>query len=229
MVMELINTINIEGYEHCGARLYWMDTRKLEEADCFLEYYDKMSQERRRKIDACLLMQDKRLSLVAGILMDYGLSFYGLREKEQTVVFGKNGKPYLSRHPGLYFNLSYSKDLVIAVFAGVETGCDIAKVQEADLALAEKFFTPSEYKYIAGQPGRELCDQAFYRLWALKESFAKAVGEGMMIPLHLYEISILADGGVQIAQDVDQAVYGFREFDILGYCAAVCFREKRRQ
>ena len=128
MVMELINTINIEGYEHCGARLYWMDTRKLEEADCFLEYYDKMSQERRRKIDACLLMQDKRLSLGAGILMDYGLSFYGLREKEQTVVFGKNGKPYLSRHPGLYFNLSYSKDLVIAVFPGVETGCGIAKV-----------------------------------------------------------------------------------------------------
>lgn len=223
-MMELVNTIYIEEY---GASLYWMDTRGLEDKACFAEYYQVMSQQRRRKIDSYLLMQDKRLSLGAGMLMDYGLSFYGLHEQDETVAFGQNGKPFLPGHPRIHFNLSHSKDLAIAVFAGVEAGCDIEKVQEADLALAEKFFTPGEYKYIAGQPGREQRREAFYRLWTLKESFVKAVGEGMMIPLHLYEVSILPDGDIQIMQDVDQASYGFREFKIAEYCAAVCFRGRR--
>ena len=88
-----------------GEALYWLDTEELEDGIHFSECLKTMSKERQRKVESCLLMKDKKLSLGAGILMDRGLSAYGLREREAMVAYGEDGKPYLPRHPHIHFNL----------------------------------------------------------------------------------------------------------------------------
>lgn len=218
--------------EKSGAVLYWMDTRELEDEFYFSEYYKTMSYERQRKVDSYTFMKDKRLSLGAGILTDRGLSAYGLCGRDAAVSYGKNGKPYLLRYPHIHFNLSHSGSRALAVFAEMETGCDIERIQKADLALAERFFTPKEYAFIAEQKGRERQDEAFFRLWTLKESFLKAVGEGLMLSLDAFEITISPDGEIGVCRKTNEAralcpgEFAFREYRMGEYCAAVCLWEK---
>lgn len=207
------------------AALYWMDAQELNDSRCFSMCYQTVSGDRRRKVDSYLRMKDKKLSLAAGLLTDCGLSAYGLRERDVTLALEKNGKPYLPAYPQIHFNLSHSENMALAVFAGTETGCDIEKIQEADMALAEKFLHPGEYAYIARQPKGRSRDEAFYRIWTLKESFVKAVGAGMMLPFHFFEIRILPDGRIAVHQKVDRASYAFREYRFGRYHGAVCFRE----
>ncbi len=212
-----------------GVFLYWMDTGELEDEATFFEYYKAMSRERQRKLDSFLLRKDQRLSLGAGILMDQGLSAWGLRERETKVSYREKGKPYLPNYPQIHFNLSHSGSRALAVFAGVENGCDIEQVQKADLDLAEHFFTPGEYEFIAGQQGSTRRDEAFTRLWTLKESFLKAVGAGLALSLDAFEITISSEGKIVLckrskeAQVLAPGEFVFREYQLEGYCAAVCF------
>ena len=221
--------------ERSGAALYWMDTGELEDEISFSEYYKTMSRERQRKVDSCIFGKDKRLSLGAGILMDRGLSAYGLREREAVVSYGENGKPYLPRYPHIHFNLSHSGSRVLAVFAEVETGCDIEQIQKADLELAKRFFTRKEYAFIAGQQGSGRKDEMFFRLWTLKESFLKAVGAGLMLPLDAFEMAIEPEGKIAVCRKSDEAralcpgEFEFREYRLEEYCAAVCFWKRAVQ
>ena len=204
-----------------AARLYWMNTQKLEDEACFLKYYEILSPACRKRVDSCLQMKDKRLSLATGILLDRGLAAYGLCERNAVVVYGENGKPRLPQYPHIHFNLSHSGSRAMAVFADVETGCDIEQMQKANLKLAQKFFTPKEYAYIAEQEEGEQQDETFCRLWTLKESFIKAVGDGPVLPLNSFEMTI------RISQTVDRASYYFEEYRLEGYFAAACFRCER--
>ena len=180
-------------------------------------------------MDSCLFIKDKRLSLGAGILMDKGLAAYDLCEREAVVSYRKNGKPYLSGYPHIHFNLSHSGCRALAVFARVETGCDIEQVQQADLALAQRFFTRKEYDFIAGQQGSERQNEAFFRLWTLKESLLKAVGTGLSLSLDAFEITISPQGKIAVGWNGDGAGdfrcghFTFREYRLGEYCAAVCF------
>lgn len=210
--------------EKYGAKLYLMHTKELEDGDCFDKHYKTLSIMRRKKIDSHMRPEDKRLSLAAGILMEQGLSAYGLREREVVISHGENGKPYLPEHLDIHFNLSHSGQVVLAVFAEVEVGCDIEKAQKADMELARRFFSSGEYQYIAEKQGEKQRQDAFCRLWTLKESFTKAAGIGFALPLNSFEVRILPDGRVDVFHDLDVADYQFKEFQLKEYYAAMCFR-----
>lgn len=207
-----------------AASFYWMDTQKLENEAFFLRYYEMLSPARRKKVDSCVTMQDKRLSLAAGILMDRGLSAYGLCERSAVVLYKENGKPWLPQYPDIHFNLAHSGSRVMAVFADMETGCAIEQIQKADLHLAKKFFTPKEYAYLMEQEEGALRNETFCRLWVLKESFLKAVGGGALFPPDSFEMTISPRGKIGVRQEIDRAIYSFEEYGLEGYFAAVCFR-----
>lgn len=216
--MELVT---IEEY---AAKLYIMDTSELEDEAVFNMNYKRLSKARRDKIDSYYFEKDKRLSLGAGMLLDTGLSGYGLREAEVVIAYGSNGKPYLPMEPYIHFNISHSGKMAVAVFADVETGCDVELVQKADLAVAERFFCTREYGYIVQQDKEKQQEEAFYRLWTLKESFIKAIGLGLSLPLDKFEVNIWEGKEVAVCQYVDNAVYNFKEYNTNGYHIAVCFR-----
>ena len=216
--------MHIEEYEQRGVKIYRLCVDELSGTECFWEYYEQMSERRRSKVDRQQTDGGKKLTLGAGILMDAGLMKYGLRERSVRVQEWGNGKPYAADYPQIHFNLSHSKNMVIAVFADTEVGCDIEYIGSLRLQIAKRYFCPAEYEYIISRP-KEKQRETFYRLWTLKESFMKATGMGMKLPLNQFEF-LLGEEEVRVRQSVDDAKYHFMEFAPDGYRMAVCTRKQ---
>lgn len=215
-----------EGYgmEGNGFYIYTINTEEFADEGYFRQCYNQLSASRREKADSYRFLADKKLSVGAGSLLDKGLRMHGLREAEVRIGYGDNGKPYLPDYPQIHFNLAHSGRMALAAFAETEVGCDIEEIKTASPKLAKRFFCPGEYAYIKGLEG-ESQDYAFYRLWTLKESFLKATGMGLRLPLDAFEFSFSQDGGVAIRQNYNQARYRFQEYDFGVYHAAICVQE----
>ena len=204
-------------------KIYQMDTKRLEQPEIFRSCYEEVSKERRQKVDSFCRMKDRRLSLAAGVLFNQGLKEYGLSGDKVRLAEGENGKPYLLDYPDIYFNISHSEQKVLVVFSDVEIGCDIEYAADLQgLGLAEKFFCESEYAYLLQQKEKEQT-AAFYRLWTLKESFLKATGLGLKLPLDKFCIRMGEE--IQVEQQVDKKSYSLKEWRDGEYQAAVCMRK----
>jgi 4'-phosphopantetheinyl transferase len=110
--------------------------------------------------------------------------------------YGPHGKPALSRVFGketLSFNLSHSHGLALfAVSRGRELGIDLEYIQAhlADDQIAERFFSPREVELLRGLP-KDVQREAFFIFWTRKESFIKATGKGLSLPLNQFEVSLV--------------------------------------
>jgi 4'-phosphopantetheinyl transferase len=107
---------------------------------------------------------------------------------------GPHGKPRL-RHPSvdLRFNLSHAgEQALIAVAVGREVGVDVEVERPIDeLELATRFFSATEIAALARATDRR---GSFYRCWTRKESFIKALGQGLSFPLSGFAVSLEPDG-----------------------------------
>lgn len=155
-------------------------------------------------IDRIRMPQDKRLSLAAGILLDEGLRTYGLREARVHVCKGEYGKPYFPDFPEIHFNLSHSGNAALAVFADREVGCDIELRKRANEALARRFFCAREADWMLAAAEEKEREDRFYRIWTLKESFLKATGQGLHLPLDSFCFTIRDKRGEDIAREEER-------------------------
>lgn len=209
---------------HC-IKLYWMDTMGLTDAAAYDAAYQVLPRWRRDRADFYLKASDKRLSVGAGLLLQRGLAECGASGSDAAIALGPYGKPYLPNRPEISFNLSHAGSLSVAVFADTDVGCDVERIEQADMALAKKFFCAGEYECLMRLPEGEIRDTAFYRFWTLKESFAKATGFGLgKLPLDAFEITLSSDGAANIRQQVDEASYNFWGRCCDGMCIGVCVR-----
>lgn len=201
-------------------RLYAMDVRPLYAPEIFRALYPTVSEERRAKIDRLRRQKDKCLSLGAALLLQFALREQGIGES--AIVTGEHGKPYLRDDPQLYFSLSHSGDFALcAVCDGCEVGCDIEMRGEADLRVAKRFFAPEEFAQLTALPTVQAQNEHFYRLWTLKESFLKATGLGLRLPLDAFSIEF--GETITVRQSVDARHYSFARSDAIpGYACAVC-------
>ena len=140
---------------------------------------------------------DRKLSLGAWRLLEETLEKHGF--SVTNVKIGKNGKPECE---GVYFNLSHSGDMVLCAISDVSVGCDIEKVTDAPMEVAEHVFTKKERQYIAGADSDAEINRRFFRLWTMKESYMKMTGEGMSISpdrieINLDDLTVMRDGVLQ--------------------------------
>ncbi|MBE7087505.1 MAG: 4'-phosphopantetheinyl transferase superfamily protein [Clostridiales bacterium] len=188
----------------------------------FLNRYAKMPDYRKQKIDGTKDPIDKRLSLGAGVLLNYALKEEGITSHD--VVVGENGKPYL-KDGNLHFNLSHSGDMVACAISNGEVGCDVQEKRAVNLELAKRYFCPSEVEYIFAN-GKGDVEDRFFRTWAVKESFIKAVGLGIGLKLNGFCVEFLRDK-IEVVQDIFKDKFYFKDFDLAGgYKLAVCGKEK---
>ena len=121
----------------------------------------------------------------------------------------KKGKPYLIHDRSIFFNLSNSHDFCVFAFSSdSEVGIDIEKIRvlpDIDL-LIEKNFTSREKEYLQKDPDNKL--SRFFQFWTFKESFLKAIGEGMRLTPDNLEFS-LEDGTIKLRS----VKYGFDTTD----------------
>lgn len=109
--------------------------------------------------------------------------------------YGAQGKPALEGDSSLCFNASHTYGLALMAFVKQRAiGVDVENVnrETEPKRLAERFFSESERQALTPLRGNEL-RAAFFRCWTRKEAFIKAKGDGLSMPLHQFDVSVVPD------------------------------------
>jgi 4'-phosphopantetheinyl transferase len=138
-----------------------------------------------------------------------------------------HGKPEIAGpgdHGRLRFNLSNARGLVAcAVSLDVDIGVDVEETdRKVELSIAEHYFSRTEVECLRLLPRAEM-ERKFIEIWTLKESYIKARGLGLSLPLD--EFSFRHDAGAihidfsaaadDLASDWQFAQQAFRETHLL--------------
>ena len=127
--------------------------------------------------------------------------------------FGANqyGKPEVLNDEvagiGLQFNLAHSHGLIVlAVSKRRAIGVDVENVgrRRISLDIADRYFAPAEVAELASVAADRRRD-SFFRYWTLKESYIKARGMGLSIPLDKFSFHFSAPQTIDIRIDADLA------------------------
>jgi 4'-phosphopantetheinyl transferase len=115
--------------------------------------------------------------------------FADVAPAEWPLAIDTHGRPYLAMRPSgipdLRFNLSHTPGLVAcAVTIGREVGLDVEHIGRplAHDNIPERFFSAREVADLRARPAAEQ-RVAFFDYWTLKESYIKARGLGLALPL----------------------------------------------
>ncbi|MCR5576446.1 MAG: 4'-phosphopantetheinyl transferase superfamily protein [Oscillospiraceae bacterium] len=203
-------------------RLALASVSALADPERYAQALARVSPQRREQIASFRVEGAKRLSLGAALLLDRLLADAGLGPAG-GFAFGEQGKPYLPDRPGVHFSLSHSGEHVLCALADAEIGCDVESLRKVDLALAPRFFHPEEAAWLLSLLQREQ-KAAFLRLWTLKESYIKALGLGLTLPLNEFRI-LPVPGGWALTHAEDPRPWRLRAFEAADCFCAVCAEE----
>lgn len=119
---------------------------------------------------------------------------------------GPHGRPHITNpHPlaqELRFNLSHSDGLVVlAVTAGREVGVDTeSTARSAPLEVADRYFSGFEATALRALPASAQAHR-FWELWTFKESYIKARGMGLSLPLDQFSFDLGTEARAGITFD----------------------------
>jgi 4'-phosphopantetheinyl transferase len=178
--------------------------------------------------------RDRRRYLVTRALVRTVLSKYAPLDPKRW-VFATNdyGRPEIAnpevRDGGLSFNLSHTHSLIVLGIArGRALGVDVENVvaREAAIAIADHYFAPPEVTALHAMP-RQRQQYRFFEYWTFKESYIKARGMGLSLPLDKFSFHYRHDAAVEIAIDPElgdePARWQFWQFQPAPeYLVAVC-------
>lgn len=166
---------------------------------------DEVARERRFYFD-----EDRKRYVVTRAMVRMVLSRYAQTAPDGW-RFSKNayGRPAIAdaildtdtRARGLSFNLSHTRGLIaLAVTRGRELGVDVENIatRAVSLDVAEHFFSRTEVKDLACvAPDRQ--QDRFFEYWTLKESYIKARGIGLSLPLDGFSFEFPQHNAVNIS------------------------------
>ncbi len=118
--------------------LYSLNISELEDEATYSYWYERMKDERKKKIDAMKPRSGKLLSLGAGVLLEKAMEEVGISDYE--IAYGEREKPYIKGHKDVYFNLSHSKDMVVLALSDKEIGVDTERYQHFKDSLINYVF-----------------------------------------------------------------------------------------
>lgn len=105
--------------------------------------------------------------------------------------------------PPLRFNLSHTNGLIACgVVLGTDIGVDVEEINRitASLKIAERFFSPQEVQDLSQLPQHKQKNR-FFDYWTLKESYIKAKGMGLALPLNQFSFHLSQDNPIRISFD----------------------------
>lgn len=175
-----------------------------------LAAYDKlMSVAEREKQQRYKFAPDRHDALITRAFVRTVLSKYAPPEQPVAPVDwlfnkGDKGKPEIANAPlPLRFNISHTQGLIVcAVALNVDIGIDVEfiKRKSSTLKIAEYKFSDVEIAELKSQP-IDNQRKRFFDYWTLKESYIKAVGDGLSIPLDQFSFNIVDDHNISISID----------------------------
>ncbi len=128
-------------------------------------------------------------------LFQHCLKQFGILPSQYRIEKTDTGKPYLSTHPDLHFNISHSSDHInnyssscIAVgFSHLPIGVDLEYEREIKNTTAKKICSDREYALLHHENNT---NEYLTKLWTLKEAYVKYTGEGLRTDLSQFNFNL---------------------------------------
>ncbi|MFD3259118.1 4'-phosphopantetheinyl transferase superfamily protein [Paenibacillus lentus] len=188
---------------------------------------DVLPIERQERIHRFMRKEDALRTLTADILSRLLIcSRLNMKNRDIRLIQNAYGKPLLEGESGLHFNNSHSGEWVVCAIDDSPVGIDVEKVADIDFSLAKRFFSEQEcFDLYMRQGGARL--RYFFDLWTLKESYIKAAGMGLSLPLDSFSIRV-GQERIELNTRNDFKNCSFKQYDIdSSYKMSVCAQHDR--
>jgi len=173
--------------------LWMLNPLSIQASELLHAYHDLLNDEEKNKVDRYKFAEHRHDALITRAFLRDTLAKY-LAQDAKTIHFtkGEHGKPELSPANDISFNLSHTDGLIIlAISKNVALGADCENIERSNdiLAIADRYFSPTEVKALFSLPTDHQRSR-FFDYWTLKESYIKACGQGLAIPLDHFSFTI---------------------------------------
>lgn len=162
--------------------IYTMNVNEID----FSDLEGKLSQKRKERLQRIKTEEARLQSIAAELVLNRAVE-ENFPDIKTPVIwdYDQYGKPYLKDYPDIFINISHSGEYAVCAISSAPVGVDIQFMRECNLKVADRYFTAEEMEYV-----KDIAER-FYNIWVRKESFSKAVGRGLQLPLKT--ISVLED------------------------------------
>ena len=137
----------------------------------------------------------QRFIAARGILRSILSRYIKIYPGHLRFYYNQYGKPFLASESSadlLNFNLSHSGSMALySITRNMEIGVDVEHVH-SDFEyeeIAKRFFSFNEVSILRRIPPEKKLE-AFYNCWTRKESYIKAHGKGLSMPLDSFDVSL---------------------------------------
>lgn len=142
----------------------------------YLEKYEATQRKEKREQEHGLGKELLRTGLKDLYGMDSELN------DQPVILKEEHGKPYLKDFPHIHYNISHTDGLVACAIGDRQVGIDVERIRPFRQNILKKVFSDAERHRMEEIPESER-SQYFFRIWTLKESYLKAAGLGITVPL----------------------------------------------
>jgi 4'-phosphopantetheinyl transferase len=163
---------------------------EAESPACLDRYRAALPEDERLAADRFYFESGRRQALITRALVRSVLSRYcDVAPEDWRFVRDDRGRPHVvpeqRAHGVPAFNLSHTQGLILCAVTGAPAvGADVEHVHErrSSLDVADRYFAAAEARALQALPQEQQTDR-FFHYWTLKESYIKARGKGLAIPL----------------------------------------------
>lgn len=163
-----------------------------------------ITSEEAQRLERFCFARDRQTYLASRVLVRTVLSRYEpLAPAAWRFTVGQYGRPEIVHdQPALRFNLSHTNGLVVcAVARDLAVGVDVEHIgRPAPLEVVDHCFAPTEIAALRALPDAEQ-QRRFFDYWTLKESYIKARGLSLALPLDRFAFTLSADGKANLRID----------------------------
>ncbi|PGD99984.1 4'-phosphopantetheinyl transferase family protein [Bacillus pseudomycoides] len=187
-----------------------------------------VSTEKKKKINRYVKKEEAYRSLLGDVLIRSVIcKQYKIFNQDIKYDYNEYGKPYWKGSNHFSFNISHSEDWIVCIVDKFPVGIDIEKICPANLEIGSHFFSDEEVEDLNAKSSFGKVDY-FYDLWTLKESYIKAIGKGLSIPLNSFTIKKNKEEDIIVKQDGFYSSYFFTQYQIDSkYKLSVCATSNR--
>ena len=175
--------------------LWCADPAQLVPADRAARARSLLTGEELERLQSYRFERDRRIYLATHALLRCVLSHYQeLAPRDWRFSTNANGKPEIAGQSSLRFNLSNTEGLVVCALArDSQVGVDVERLgRTSPLEVARSYFAAAEVSSLEELPAHERA-RRFFDYWTLKESYIKARGLGLSVPLDRFWFQLERD------------------------------------
>jgi len=158
----------------------WVGSLDVNE-ERYKELSGNLPADERKRAESMSPIAARRFVAARGILRKLLSGFTGIAPTKIEFSYGASGKPMLSDHHEIHFNISHSAQLGLFAFSPDRpVGVDVENDRPVRrlLDVAQRFMSDEELRALAGTDAGER-NASFLRSWVIREARLKAEGKGI--------------------------------------------------